>query len=182
MLRVLVFVAALLAVSVSGVHAQTRFGVSESDYALAVRWLHTNCLAPDARPLVEALIGRRAAMQKAFAGALAEGPTEEEIATVRRAAADRWRLQRRFIDNPALKDALPADQSQALRKQTEDEAIRSEVDSFVNGYRSNAMAGLAIVGDDDAIRKLREMAGRGSSPEALAARGALVFRESLKTR
>jgi hypothetical protein len=166
----------------SAVQAQTRFGVSEADYTLAVRWLHTDCLAPEAKPLVDALISRRTAMQKAFAGALAEGPTPEEIAKVRAAASARWHAQRPFLDNPTLKDALPADQIEALRQQTEDAATSSEVDNFLNGYRSNAMAGLAVVGDDDALRQLGEIAGRGDSPEAVAARGALRFRESLSKR
>jgi hypothetical protein len=170
------------ALIVSGVHAQPRFGVSESDYALAQRWMHTDCLAPDAKPLLDALVSRRAAMQKAFAGALAEGPTADEVAAVRAAAGARWRAQREFIDNPALRDALPADQWDALRKQTEDAAIRSAVDNFVNGYRSNAMSGLAVVGDENALRQLRQLAGRGNTPEAVAARGALAYRESLTKR
>ena len=178
--RILVSLAVLLAFS--SAQAQTRFGVSESDYSVALRWLHTNCLAPEAKALVDSLVSRRAAMQKAFTSALNEGPTPEEVAAVRAAAAARWKAQRRVIGDPALKDTLPEDQWEVLRKQTEDDATRSEVDNFVNGYRSNAMAGLAIVGDDDALRRLREMAGQGSSPDAVAARGALAFRESLTKR
>ena len=90
--------------------------------------------------------------------------------------------QRELIDRPELREALPADQWQALRNRTEDDSVRSEVDNFVNGYRSNAMSGLAVVGDEDALRQLRELAGRGSTPEAVAARGALAYRESLTTR
>jgi hypothetical protein len=171
-----------VALIVCGAHAQTRFGVSESDYALVQRWLHTNCLAPEAKPLIDSLISRRAAMQKAFAGALAEGPTPDEIAAVKAAATARWRAQHEFIDNPALKDAMPADQLDALRKQTEDSAVQSEVTDFVNGYRSNAMSGLAVVGDENALRQLRKLAKAGNTPEAVAARGALAYRESLTTR
>jgi hypothetical protein len=177
---VLIFFAIVFAVS--GVQAQTRFGVSESDYLLAERWLRTNCLAPEAKPLIDALLSRRAAMQKAFTSALAEGPTAGEVAAVKAAAASRWRAQRGFIDNPAVKDALPADGWKALRSQTQEAATRSEVNNFVNGYRSNAMSGLAVVGDDDALLQLRVTARRGSSPEAVAARGALAFRESLTGR
>ncbi len=180
MRRILVFLATSLLVC--GLQAQPRFGVSEADYALALRWLRTDCLAPEAKPLLDLLVSRRAAMQKAFAGALADGPTAEEVAGVRAAAAARWRAQRELIDRPELREALPADQWQALRTRTEDDSVRSEVDNFVNGYRSNAMSGLAVVGDEDALRQLRELAGRGSTPEAVAARGALAYRESLTTR
>ena len=120
-------------------------------------------------------------MQQAFTRALAEGPTAEEVAAVRASGAARWRAQREFIDRPEVREALPADQWQALRNQTEDGVIRSEVDNFVSGYKSNAMAGLAVVGDDDALAQLRDLAGKGG-PDAIAARGALAYRESLTTR
>jgi len=177
MRRVAVLLVTLLVAS--GPYAQSRFGVSEADYALAQLWLRTNCLAPEAQPLLDRLVARRAAMQQAFTRALAEGPTADEVAAVRAAAAARWRAQRDFADRPEVRNALPAEQLASLRNQTEDAVVRGEVDNFVNGYKSNAMAGLAVVGDDAALRQLRELAGRGDSPEAVAARGALAYRESL---
>jgi hypothetical protein len=167
---------------VSALQAQPRFGVSEADYELAVRWLRTDCLAPDAKPLRDLLLSRRDAMQQAFLGALDQGPTDEEVAAVRTAAAARWRAQKEFIDRPELRQTLPADQWEALRNQTEDDFVRSAVDNFINGYKSNAMSGLAIVGDDDALRRLRELAQQGDSPEAVAARAALAYRETLSER
>jgi hypothetical protein len=118
-------------------------------------------------------------MQKAFTAALAKGPSPDQIAAVKAAATARWRAQHEFIDNPALRDAMPADQLDALGKQTEDSAVQSGVNDFVNGYRSNAMAGLAVVGDENALRQLRKLAKAGNTPEAVAARGALAYRESL---
>ncbi len=178
--RILVFLTTLLLIS--SVQAQARFGLNEADYALALRWLRADCLAPDAKPLLDLLAGRRAAMLKAFLGALAEGPTAEEVAAVRTAAAARWRAQREFIQRPELREALPADQWEALRNRTEDDFIGSEVDNFVNGYRSNAMSGLAVVGDEDALRQLRELARHENTPEAVAARSALAYRASLTKR
>ena len=101
--RILVFLVTLLLAA--GLHAQTRFGMSEPDYALAMRWLRADCLAPDAKPLRDFLISKHAAMQKAFLGALDEGPTAEEVAAVRTAAAARWRAQREFIDHRELQEA-----------------------------------------------------------------------------
>jgi hypothetical protein len=165
-----------------GAQAQTRFGVSDADYALALRWLSTDCLGPDARPLWDSLLGRRAAMQQAFLGALEQGPSAEEVAAARTAAAARWRAQREFLDRPELRAALPTDQWDALRARTEDDFVRTEVDAFVNGYRSNAMSGLAVVGDDEALRRLRELARRKNTPDGVAARAALAYREALPER
>ena len=179
MLRILVIIATLMLAS--GLHAQPRFGLSEADYALALRWLQTDCLAPEAKSLLDLLVSRRVAMQQAFTRALAEGPTADEVAAVRASSIARWRAQREFIERPEIREALPADQWQALRNQSEDGVIRSEVDNFVSGYKSNAMSGLAVVGDDAAMQQLRELAGKGG-PDAIAARGALAYRESLTTR
>jgi hypothetical protein len=180
MRRILVLLSTFLLAS--SVHAQTRFGVSEADYALALRWLQADCFAPDAKPLRDLLVGRRAAMQQAFLGALEEGPTAEEIAAVSAAAAARWRAQREFVERPELREALSTDQWEALRNRTQEDFTRSEVDNFINGYRSNAMSGLAVVGDDEALRRLRELAQRKDSPDAVAARAALAYRESLLRR
>ena len=177
MQRILVLLATLLFASI--VYAQTRFNVSEADYALAIRWLRSDCFAPDAKPLRDLLLSRHAAMQQAFLGALDQGPTTAEVAAASAAAAARWRAQREFIDRPELREALPATQWEALRNQTQDDFARSEVDNFILGYRSNAMSGLAVVGDADALRRLRELAQGGEGPEAVAARGALAYRESL---
>src|SRR5215475_8402623 len=104
------FILFAIVLAVSGAQAQTRFGVSEADYLLAQQWLHTNCLAPEARSLVDALLNRRLEMQKAFAAALAEGPAADEIAVVEAAAAERWRTQQRFMDDPAVRNAFPGAQ------------------------------------------------------------------------
>lgn len=176
MRHMLVFLSIMLLAS--SLQAQVRFDVSEADYAVVLRWLRADCLAPDAKPLRDLLFSRRAAMQQAFLGALEQGPTAEEIAAVQTAAAARWHAQRAFIDHPELRDALPANQWEVLRNRTKDEFTRSEVENFINGYRSNAMSGLAVVGDEEALHRLRELAQREGNPEAVAARGALLYRES----
>lgn len=180
MQRILALLAALL--FASSLYAQTRFNVSESDYALANTWLRSDCFAPDAKPLRDLLLGRRAAMQQAFLGALDQGPTATEVAAVHAAATARWRAQREFVDRPEVREALPAAQWKVLRNQSQDDFVRSEVANFILGYHSNAMSGLAVVGDAAALRRLHELAQHGDGPEAVAARGALAYRESLSTR
>ena len=57
--------------------------------------------------------------------------------------------------------------------------MRNEVTNFVNGYRSNAMAGIAVVGDAASIERLREIARGQDRTAGIAAQGALTLRESL---
>jgi hypothetical protein len=159
--------------------AQARLGVSESDYALATEWLQTNCLAPSARSLIARLLERREAMQRAFLAAIEEGPTEAEIAARRDAATALYRRQREFIEHPTLRDSIPPEVLRTVASTHEGEFVGAEVANYVNGYRSNAMAGLAIVGDETAIQRLAALARDPAHPLAAAANAALSYRSSL---
>jgi hypothetical protein len=175
------FVAAVAVAMLAGlgrVSAQdTRFGLTAADWQFARRWLETNCLAPSAQPFLAELRSRSAVMQRAFIGALDEGPLPDEIAGVREGARARYRQGRQLLERGELADALPPERLAAVRSVTEDGFIAAEVDSFVNGYRSNAMAGLAVVGDDVAVARLKQMAADRSPALASAARAALAYRQ-----
>jgi hypothetical protein len=171
--------ALMLAIASGVVGAQTRFGLAPDDYALAVQWLRSTCLAPNSAEIIGRLRARAAALQPAFFAALAEGPTQSEVAEVRAGAAEIHRRQRAALDDPQLRGAIPAERIDALRRRTEEEFVRTEVDNFVNGYRSNAMSGIAVVGDAGAIERLREIARGPDRAAAIAAQGALAFRDSL---
>jgi hypothetical protein len=159
--------------------AQTRFGLAPDDYALAVQWLRSTCLAPDSAEIIGRLRARAVVLQPAFFAALAEGPTQAEIAEVREGAVAIYRRQRAALDDPELRNALPAERVDALRRRSEEEFVGREVDNFVSGYRSNAMAGIAVVGDAAAIERLREIARGADRSAAVGAQGALAFRDSL---
>jgi hypothetical protein len=158
--------------------AQTRFGLAAGDWQVAHRWLQTNCLAPSAQPFLDDLRRRRAALQPAFLRAIDEGPTADEIAAVRTAAAARYRERRQSLQRPEIREALPPERLAALQQTSEDRFVAGEVDAFTNGWKSNAMAALAVVGDDSAMARLQTYA-RGDSPAlAAAARAALAYRQS----
>jgi hypothetical protein len=169
----------LLAMACGAAAAQTRFGLAADDYALARQWLQTTCLAPGGDELLRGLRARSAVFQAAFTAALTEGPTEAEIAEVREGATAIYRRQREALSDPALRSALPADRLQALGAVSEDDFVRTEVTNFVNGYRSNAMAGIAVVGDAASIERLRQIARGQDRTAAIAAEGALALRDSL---
>ena len=179
MKRILLALAVAFALVSGTAPAQTRFGLSAADYALASEWLRSTCLAPDSGDLIGRLRARAATLQPAFFAAVAEGPTEAEIAEVREGAAAIWRRQRQALDDPQLRDALPRERIEAFRGRSEEDFVRTEVANFVNGYRSNAMAGIAVVGDAASIERLREIARGQDRAAAIAAQGALALRESL---
>lgn len=177
--HVVVAVAVAMVAGLGIVSAQgTRFGLTPADWQFAQRWLETNCLAPSAQPFLGELRSRRVAMQRAFIGALDEGPLPDEITRVREAARGRYRQGRQLLERGELAEALPQDRLAALRELTEDRFVSGEVDSFVTGYRSNAMAGLAVVGDDAAMARLKQLTADRSPALATAARAALQYRQS----
>ena len=177
-MRITVGLLMVLAVACGSASAQTRFGLERADWQFALRWLETNCLAPSAQPFLAELRARRVVMQRAFLAALDEGPTSDEVARVREGATARYRQGREMLQREDLRNALPPERLTALREMTEDRFVSNEVDSFVNGWRSNAMAGLAVVGDDVAVARLRAYAGGQSEVLAAAARAALAYRQA----
>jgi hypothetical protein len=176
MLRILIILSFM--VLAGSAQTQSRFGLNESDSALAVRWLTTNCLAPNSRSLRDQIVSRRDVLQSAFELALKEGPTQAEIGLVREGAVAQYRAQREMLNRPELREALPAERLAALREVPEEKFVRTEVDNFVNGYRSNAMAGIAVVGDAAAVNRLRALAKGPPGPLAVAARAALAYRDA----
>lgn len=176
----LLVLAALCATCLAPAFAQTRFGLDERDYALALTWLQTNCLAPEANALLARLRDRRDAMQRAFTAAAEEGPTHAEVALAREGAIAQYRRQREVAQDPLVRESVPAETLRSLLAVPEAEFVRTEVENYVNGYRSNAMSGLAVVGDDAAIQRLARMAQDPSQPLAAAARAALAYRAALR--
>lgn len=172
----------ILAIAMTGIWwpalAQTRFGLTAADWDVAHRWLQTNCLAPSAQPFLDDLRRRRVALQPAFLRAIDEGPTAEEIAAVRASAGARYRQGRESLQRPEVRDALPPERLAALQQTSEDRFVATEVEAFTNGWKSNAMAALAVVGDDSAVARLQTYARGDSQPLATAARAALAYRQS----
>src|SRR5262245_57754108 len=84
------FVALLLLAS-SAAHAQPRYGLSPDAYSVFAKWMTSTCTG-DEEAQWRALLRRyRAELIPAFRRALAEGPPQDAIATVRRDADVRYR-------------------------------------------------------------------------------------------
>jgi hypothetical protein len=175
-----ILLACILALACGVVAAQPRFGLSADDYELARQWLRSSCLAPGGGDeLIRRLRAKSALFQSAFSAALEQGPAEAEVAEAREGATAIYRREREALSDPVLRSAVPPDRLEALRAVSEDEFVRTEVANFVNGYRSNAMSGIAVVGDAAAIDRLREIARGPDRAAAIAAQGALALRDSL---
>src|SRR5437016_246867 len=85
-LSIIAMLLAVLPTSVTGVHAQTRFGLSPEAYGVYQRWVLAMCIGGDERALAADLARHATELVPALERAITEGPTREEAQQVREAA------------------------------------------------------------------------------------------------
>jgi len=150
--------------------AQPRYGLSAPAYEVFARWMATTCVGDEAERWNAMLLRHRAELAPAFNRALADGPPEDLVARTRRAADARY---------AAIATARPVEVRvegltvRSIARPVRQSYVDREAARFVDGYRSNAIAGLAIVGGPDARATLRRLADRPNGPLAAAAAEAL---------
>jgi len=165
--------AAFLALMSAAVGAQTRFGLSPEAYAVFNRWMLSGCIGGEEAAFQEDLRRYPQALTRAFERAITAGPSAQELRAARAAAEARYDSRAKFplqqfrivgVDSEDL-----ARFSRVSRQQYVDDQLRR----FATGYRSNAVAGLGIVGGARARALLARIAGNSRDPLAPAAREAL---------
>jgi hypothetical protein len=165
--------AALLMLMSAGVGAQTRFGLSPEAYAVFNRWMLASCIGGEEVALQEDLRRYPQALARAFGQAIAAGPSAQELRAARAAAEARYNSRAKFpLDQFRIEGVDREDLARfgrVSRRQYVDDQLRR----FITGYRSNAVAGLAIVGGARARALLARIAGNSRDPLAPAAREAL---------
>ena len=150
--------------------AQPRSGMSSEAYAVFARWMTTTCIGDEADRWTTLLLRHRAELAPAFRRALADGPPEELVVRVRRAADARYAA---IATAPAAEVRIQDVAVRSVARPARQGYVDGEAERFAAGYRSNAIAGLAIVGGTDARTTLRRLAGQPGNPLAPAASEAL---------
>lgn len=141
--------------------------------ALLDRWLRSSCLGDEA-PALEADLRRNAAvLAPALRRALADGPPAGDIARVRETATQRHARRANFDWRGMEVTGVDRSAVASLQRKSARAVVDDQVKRYVNGWRANAIAGLAIVGEPVDRTTLRRIAGNASDPAALAAREAL---------
>jgi hypothetical protein len=141
--------------------------------ALLDRWLQSSCLGDEAAPLEVELRRHAAVLAPALRRALADGPPAAAVARVRETATQR-QARRASFDWRSM-DVTGVERSAVARLQRKSAraVVDDQVKRYVDGWRANAIAGLAIVGQPADRATLRRIAGAASDPLAPAAREAL---------
>jgi hypothetical protein len=148
--------------------AQPRYGLSPDAYAVFAQWMATTCVGEDAEAWKARLVRHRAELAPAFRRALADGPAEAARATVRASADVRYRALATFpiAEYRVVGAAAPG---RAARQSFVDD----EVARYVAGYKSNAIAGLAVLSDGASRSTLARIAAQRGNALALPAAEAL---------
>jgi hypothetical protein len=164
---------ALLALWSGGVAAQTRFGLSPEAYAAFNRWMLVSCIGGEEAQLRSELQRYPQPLARAFERAITAGPSGEEVRAVRAAAEARYEARANFpIEEFRIEGASREDLAR-FRRVSRAAYVDDQVRRYVAGYKSNAIAGLAIVGGERARSVLTRIARNPRDPLATAAREAL---------
>jgi hypothetical protein len=138
--------------------------LTDADRALVRTWLLADCGLGENLSLEQKLTSRGAILEAPFLEALEKGPPAEEIAPVERLARERFDKRQKSLDDPNRQiEMSPADR-EAYRSITVDGFVSSEKESFTLRWRTQAIAGLALVGGDKARQALRAVERDRSSP------------------
>jgi len=149
--------------------AQPRFGLAPDAYEVFAKWMTTSCIGEDAQRWRETLLRYRAVLTPAFQRALADGPTSDDVAAARSAADARYAALATFPLAEYRIAGLDPQSLARLSRPSRKVYVDDQVQRYVTGYKSNAIAGLAIVGGPQARASLARLAAARDDPLAPAA-------------
>ena len=153
--------------------AQPRSGLAPEVDAVFNRWVSTTCTGEEERKLIEELRRHAAPLAVAFRKAIVEGPPPAQLRAARVAAEVRFAAREKFPWQDYRIEGVSEKDLAAFRRVSREAYVDDQVRRYATGYRSNAVAGLGIVGGPGAREILKRIGGNADDPLALAAREAL---------
>jgi hypothetical protein len=139
-------------------------GLSASDRALVRTWLLSDCGLGTDLKLEQQLTSRGAILEAPFLEALEKGPPADELAPVERLASERFDKRQQAANDPNRRIEMKAADREAYDRITRESFVGAEKASFILRWRSQAVAGLALIGGDKARQALRAVEQDPSSP------------------
>lgn len=146
--------------------------IGERARAVAVEWLLSNCEMGEGTRVTSRLIEFRAELEPFFLRALQQGPDDKQLSELQRASEARYQ-QRQELLKSGQRLPLSDDDRKAAQAISREQYLAQEKEDFVLRYKSQAVAGLGIVGGPKAKAVLEPLSKdeksplRGSAQEAL---------------
>jgi hypothetical protein len=145
--------------------------ISERARAIGVQWLLSNCEVGDGGRLKAQLQQVKAELEPFFLQALQQGPDEKQLSDLQRASEAQYQQRQEVLKSGRL--PLKDEDRRNAEATTREQYLAQEKEDFVNRYKSQAVAGLGIVGGPKARAELQLLSKddksplRGSAVEAL---------------
>ena len=153
--------------------AQPRFGLSPEVYEVFNRWMLASCIGGDERVLADSLRQYPQPLTRAFQQAIQTGPSAAELAAVRAGAEQRYAARQKFPLSEFRIAGVSEEDLARFNRVTRQQYVDDQVKRYTDGYRSNAVAGLGVIGSPEARAQLERIARNSRDPLAPAAREAL---------
>jgi hypothetical protein len=139
---------------------------------VAREWLLTNCTVGDRAKLEARLKGFAAPLRPMFIDALEHGPDAALLEEVKSAASVRFDQRRKYFEGGGTAGLKKKDLDGA-KAITREQYISWELERFKLRYKSQAIAGLGILGGARARATLQKIAADDRSPLQSSAKAAL---------
>jgi hypothetical protein len=155
--------------------------ISERARAVGIAWLLSNCEVGEGTRLTSQLVLFKVELEPFFLQALQQGPDEKQLSDLQRTSEARYQQRQEVLKSGRF--PLKDEDLKAAQSVTREQYMAQEKEDFVLRYKSQAVAGLGIVGgpkaraalvplskDDksplktSALEALRTMAGGGKKP------------------
>lgn len=146
--------------------------LSDRARAVANEWLLSNCESGEGARLIPQLTQFKAELEPYFLAVVQQGPDEKQLADQQKASEARFQ-QRQALLSSDRRMGLTDDQRKAAQAVTRAQYIAQEKDDFILRYKSQAVAGLGIVGGPKSKAPLDQLSKDDKSPLKTSAQEAL---------
>jgi hypothetical protein len=136
-------------------------------------WLRQDCAVGDRGQVIDVFNRSKADFEQFFLDALKSGPPADLLAQVDSASGRLFDLRQAALQSGKSLGLSPANLA-SVRQTTREQYVARERERFVNHYRSQAVAGLAIVAGPAGMAALRGLAADPRSPFQGIARESLA--------
>lgn len=116
---------------------------------IVAQWLVDACELGDEKKLIEKVTSLGRSGVYALISAHQDGPPPDTLASIEEAAIRRYRLRRNVLDDTDTLQVEP-EEIEKLRGEEEIDFVRRQLDSFIAGYKSQALNGLRQIGGEQA--------------------------------
>jgi len=146
--------------------------LSDRARVVANEWLLSNCDTGEGSRLISQLTQFKAELEPYFLAVVQQGPDEKQLADQQKASEARFQ-QRQNLLSSDRRMGLTDDQRKAAQAVTREQYIAQEREDFVLRYKSQAVAGLGIVGGPKSKASLDQLSKDDKSPLKTSAQEAL---------